>query len=143
MGLEEDVLRQAVKDSVPEIAELFYEELIHNIETNKYKLKLKPSTIARKIAGGSSTPDTPLMDKGDLISHIVISDGKVKYDDGTHYSGLSYKELGTILEKGRLDKSILPFPIWRYTLRDLRPRVKKIIGNRFKKLYLIALKKRL
>lgn len=107
-----------------DIAEEFKETIIENIKTNKYKFKLKQSTIDRK---GSSTP---LIDSGELLDAIYREETMVSVEDTPREdSGLTNKELAMVHEYGTKDKHIPARPIWRKTYRDFKGSARNRIKN--------------
>lgn len=120
---------KAVEDIAPILAKEYAETLIKNIETNKFGNVNAPSTIKRK---GS---DIPMIDRGDLLKSIIVEKSIVKVRSGKHYSGLSFNELMSILEYGRLDKGILPYSVWSQTKDEFETRAKEIIKEELLKLY--------
>lgn len=107
-----DNLREEVEKMPTEFAQEYKRRLLDNIRKNKYQIKLAPSTIRKK---GSSVP---MIDTGELIQAIVLDGSKVFLKDGTHKSGLSYNELGNILEYGRLDGHIVGNWVWGRTYNE-------------------------
>lgn len=110
----------------------FKELLIHNIKSNKYGFTLADSTISRKIG---LNRNTPFINSGEYVSAIEIQGTKVGVKEGTHSSGLSYKEIRFILEYGRLDKHVPARPVWRMTLKEFRPRYIEIAKEELKKYF--------
>lgn len=107
-----------------DIAEEFKETIIENIKTNKYKFKLKQSTIDRK---GSSTP---LIDSGELLDAIYREETMVSVEDTPREdSGLTNKELAMVHEYGTKDKHIPARPIWRKTYKDFKGSARNRIKN--------------
>lgn len=107
-----------------DIAEEFKETIIENIKTNKYKFKLKQSTIDRK---GSSTP---LIDSGELLDAIYREETTVSVEDTPREdSGLTNKELAMVHEYGTKDKHIPARPIWRKTYKDFKGSARNRIKN--------------
>lgn len=99
-----------------DLAEGFKETLVENIETNKYKFVLAPSTVKQK------GDPTPLIDTHQLVDAIyrkgtLISVKDTPRDD----SPLTNKELAIVQEYGTKDKHIPARPVWRNTFRDYKP----------------------
>lgn len=107
-----------------EIAEEFKEEIIENIESNKYGFKNAESTIRKK---GS---DTPLIDSHQMVDSIyregtTVSVENTPRDD----SPLTNLELAIVHEYGVKDRGIPPRPVWRNTFRDMKPKARKRINT--------------
>ena len=104
-----------------EIAEDFKDQIIENIEENRYGYTLADSTIQRK---GS---DTPLIDTHQLVDAIYRDETTVSVENTSRDdSGLTNLELAIVQEYGTKDKHIPPRPVWRQTFRDY----KKVARNR-------------
>lgn len=111
----------------------FHKLLIDNIRTNKFGYSNKPATVRAK--DGRNTPG---IDTGQLINQIVVEDLKVYIRDGQHSSGISFIELGDIIEYGRKDGNFYGYPFWRRTVEEFKPIFEKktekfIKENMFKK----------
>jgi hypothetical protein len=100
------------------LARLFVKRLRHNIRKNRFGYQIAEATIKARLAA-NVRHDTPYLFKEELIKSLSVKDGKVTISDGTHYSGLTYKELWFILEHGRRDKHIPARPVWRLTYEEL------------------------
>ena len=98
-----------------DIAAEFMEQVIHNIETNRFGYLLASSTIERK---GS---DTPLIDSGELIEAIYCDKTIVSVADTPRSdANVTNLELAMIQEYGTKDKHIPARPVWRETHREFK-----------------------
>lgn len=98
-----------------DIAEGFKEQVIENIEENKFGYTLAPSTIQRK---GS---DIPLIDTHELVDSIVRDGTTVTVEDTPHAkSGLTNLQIAIIQEYGTKDLHIPARPVWRSTFREYK-----------------------
>lgn len=110
-----------------QLAKEYYKLLITNIKDNAFKNANADSTIRKK---GS---DVPMIETGELVDNIIIDKFTVKMKEGLHSGGISYDELMSIMEYGRMDKHILPMRVWRETVKQFEPRAKEIIEAEFKR----------
>ena len=111
-----------------EIAEDFKEQVIENIEDNRYGYSLAPSTMYRK---GS---DIPLIDTHELVDAIYRDGTTVSVEDTPRDdSPLTNLELAIVQEYGTKDRHIPARPVWRDTFRDFeesaKDRVKSFLKN--------------
>lgn len=128
--LEKDVMDD-LKLLGPQLAEEFHKMLLNNIKNNSFNFKLAASTINSRLARGKGT--IPLIDTGEFIKSIVVRGSSVQIRQGVHTRGLSYAELSWILEHGRRDKSVPPFPVWEKTYEQFVPLVQERVNEIFKK----------
>lgn len=116
-----------------DIAEGFKEQVIENIEDNKFGYALAPSTIQKK---GSNTP---LIDTHQLVDAIYREETTVSVEDTPRSdSSLTNKELAIVQEYGTKDKHIPARPVWRTTFdeyeEEARQQVKDFLDtHKFKK----------
>ena len=97
------------------------------IRNSKLNLtSLRPRTISRKQSKGYSRPSNPLFATGDYSEMLIIEETKnrlvVKPRQGTHNSGLSYRDILDVHEKGRtirIGKRIIRIPA-RPALKNAR-----------------------
>ncbi len=120
------------KDEIEEaLAWDFSDFLGENLEFGRIALAaLKPATIKKK---GHAIP---LVETKDMIAHIGVKKNRVGMLDGTHKpSGLSYDEIASVHEYGRLDKGIPSRPAWRIAKMkyEASGRPEKVIERVFKK----------
>lgn len=109
-----------------DIAEEFKEQLIENIESNAYGFKNAESTTQRK---GS---DIPLIDTHQMVDAIYREGTTVSVEDTPRDdSPLTNLELAMVHEYGVKDKGIPPRPVWRNTMRDMKPSARKHIETLF------------
>ena len=107
-----------------ELAEVFQETLVENIETNRYGYELKQSTIDRK---GS---DVPLVDSHQLVDAIYRDGTTVSVEDSARDdSPLSNLELAIVQEYGTKDKHIPARPVWRETFKDFKEVARERISS--------------
>lgn len=107
-----------------EIAENFKEQIIENIEDNRYGYSLAPSTIVKK---GS---DTPLIDTHQLVDAIYRDGTTVSVENTPREdSELTNLEIAIIQEYGVKDKHIPARPIWRDTFREFKKTAKDKISD--------------
>ena len=109
------------------LAHVFILRLKQNMRKNKFNFSLAASTIQSRLSRGKGT--TPLIDSGAYISNIVRKKFRVYVQKGIHpKSGtLSFEELSNILEYGRRDKSVPPFPLWRNTFEDCQKEFEEVV----------------
>lgn len=117
--LDPNKLEKVLKPIMIELAHDYRKALIKNIKSNKFGFRLAQSTIQSRLNSGIRKT-TPLIFTGDYIKSIIVEGTTVTVKSGKHYSGLTYEELTFILEYGRRDKSIPPFPVWRKTRENMR-----------------------
>ena len=109
------------------LAKGFYDLLVSNITSNKYRFSNSSSTVKRKGF------NAPMVETGELLAAIKCEGGKVFYEDGLHHSGVSFVEMGDMIEYGRIDKGFLGFPFWRKTFEEYKPVVEKEVNEFLKK----------
>ena len=98
-----------------DIAEEFKEEVIDNIERNKFGYNNAPATILKKKS------DTPLIDTHEMVDAIYREETTVSVDDTPRSdSPLSNLELAIVQEYGTKDKGIPARPVWRNTFEEFR-----------------------
>ena len=98
-----------------DIAEEFKEEVIHNIEENKFGYENAPSTILKKKS------DTPLIDTHEMVDSIYREETTVSVEDTPRSdSPLTNLELAIVQEYGTKDKGIPSRPVWRTTFEEFR-----------------------
>lgn len=115
------------------LAERFIARLKKNMRSNKYGFKLAASTIQARLAKGN-TSTRPLIDTKEYINSIKREMTVVFVQNINHKgSGIPMEELSSILEYGRRDKSIPPFPIWSMTFEEIREEAKEEIAKILKK----------
>lgn len=124
---KESQISRALEEASEQIASLYYNRLIKNIRENKFGFTLSDSTIRGRLSRNNSNT-SPLIDTGEYISNIVLDGNVVRVTEGIHSgSSLSFSELSHILEYGRMDKHIPPFPVWRNTYEEILPEIRKTI----------------
>ena len=117
-----------------EIAEDFKNEIINNIETNKFGFSLADSTVRQK---GSDVPFVG--GTGQLIDAIYREGTTVSVEDTPRDdSSLSNLQIAIVQEYGTKDKHIPARPVWRKTFKEFKPvaqeRIKSFTENpKFKK----------
>jgi len=98
-----------------DIAEEFKEEVIENIEENKFGYNNAPATILKKKSA------VPLIDTHEMVDAIYREETTVSVDDTPRSdSPLSNLELAIVQEYGTKDKGIPARPVWRNTFEEFR-----------------------
>jgi len=133
--IEKDIKRIEKKSQeiAEELAKMFYDKLIENIETNYFGFKISDITARLREAYGNSSK-MPLVDSGEYLSSILVDKTKVMVQKGVHKGGLTFEELSWILEFGRRDKGSPPFPVWRLTYGQIKEDMFKLVNERLNEL---------
>ena len=116
------------------IANVYFTRLKENIISNKYGFSLSDKTMAVRLFRGIQST-TPLIETGEYLMAIVVNGSVVTVKQGVHRGtrnnnhNLTYEELSYILEYGRFDKGIPPFPVWRNTFDEVQPIIKAMVDE--------------
>ena len=109
-GFEEDIKRLG-----EDIAEEFKEEVIANIESNRFGYANAPSTILKKKSA------TPLIDTHEMVDSIYREETTISVEDTPRSdSPLTNLELAIVQEYGTKDMGVPARPVWRRTFEEFR-----------------------
>lgn len=107
-----------------DIAEGFKEEIVENIEENKFGYANAPSTLKNKEG------DTPLVNTHTLVDAIYREGTLVSVEDTPREdSSLTNKELAIVQEYGTKDAHIPARPVWRDTFKEYKSKAREQVKD--------------